>query len=181
MTITSPQTIKDFEYVAFHGLRGTYEEVQRWLTNSEPGQKSLPLFLFSLGASLGNLELQSMKDLLLGFTKLLKPNDGLVIGLDGSEDHKKIYRAFNDRAGVTHRFYRNALDCSNAVLGHDAFEQNDWDLITEFNGKEKCHRAYFAPKKNVVVDGTIFNKGVNTPGDDACVSAEEIGRHLRCC
>jgi L-histidine Nalpha-methyltransferase / hercynylcysteine S-oxide synthase len=149
--------IQDFSYVVFHGLHGTYDDAQRWLKKS--GQKCRTRYFLSLGSSLGQCSPEGVVKFLRGFAMLLKQSDVLVLGLDGNQDGEKVYRAFNDKAGVTHRFYRNGLDYANRVIGHEAFHQSDWDLLTEYDQDAECHKAYFSPKKDVLIDGAVFRKG----------------------
>ena len=112
-----------------------------------------------MGSSLGNFKREEALGFLRSLASALKHDDLLLISLDGCQDGEKIYRAFNDRAGVTSRFYQNALNHANAVLSYEAFHQGVWELITEYDEKNHCHRASFAPKEDVVINAEVIACG----------------------
>ena len=167
---------KDFSHVTVHGLHGTYDDAQRWLR--ECSDQYTARYIAMLGSSLGQASPAGAADFLRSFALLLKPRGAIIIGLDGTTDGDKIYKAFNDRKGVTHRFYRNALDNANVVLGYEAFKQAAWDLITEYDRIEGCHKTYFAPKEDVVVDGALFPKGERVLLETAYVFPPKMKRGL---
>ncbi len=43
------------------------------------------------------------------------------------------------------------------MLGYEAFKQGAWELMTEYDSE--CHKAYFVPKEDIVIEGIMFNKG----------------------
>ncbi|KAJ5328675.1 Methyltransferase domain of unknown function DUF2260 [Penicillium brevicompactum] len=113
----------------------------------------------SMGSSIGNFERASAAEFLGGFSKLLAPSDFLLIGLDACKNHDKVFRAYNDSEGVTRQFYENGLVHANQVLGFEAFKENEWEILTEYNDREGCHQACYAPKVDVTINGIMIPKG----------------------
>ena len=70
-----------------------------------------------------------------------------------------MFHAYNDRDGVTHRFILNGLKHANALMGENAFNLDDWEVIGEYDTKAGRHHAFVAPRKDVVVDGVPMKQG----------------------
>jgi len=85
--------------------------------------------------------------------------DALLIGLDACQESDKVYRAYNDSEGVTHKFTLNCLAHANDLLGYQAFTCSDWDTIGEYDINDGAHRAFVLPKKDVVIDGVTIKQG----------------------
>lgn len=76
------------------------------------------LVLF-LGTSLGNLEPPEQRSLLRAVRALLRPGDGLLLGLDMEKPAEILLQAYDDPLGVTAAFNRNLLGRINRELGGD--------------------------------------------------------------
>jgi L-histidine Nalpha-methyltransferase len=70
-----------------------------------------------LGSTLGNLAPARRASLLEALARELGKDDALLLGLDLVKDAARLEAAYNDAAGVTEAFVRNALDAVNAELG----------------------------------------------------------------
>ncbi|OJJ97070.1 hypothetical protein ASPACDRAFT_123798 [Aspergillus aculeatus ATCC 16872] len=150
-------SIDDFTHVEFHGLHGTYDDAMAWL--DMPENRKLPTVIMSMGSSIGNFDRPSAASFLGQFARLLGPDDLMIIGLDACSDPDKVFRAYNDSKGITRQFYENGLVHANAVLGYEAFKLEDWDVITDYNVAEGTHRAFYAPKHDVTINGTVIKQG----------------------
>ena len=148
---------KSFTYVGFHGLHGTYDDAVSWLKS--PENRKRPTVVMSMGSSIGNFGRSSAAEFLGGFSKLLAPSDFLLIGLDACKNQEKVFRAYNDTEGITRQFYENGLLHANAVLGFEAFKADEWEILTEYDNREGRHQACYAPKFDVVINGTKIPKG----------------------
>ncbi|PYH43948.1 DUF323 domain protein [Aspergillus saccharolyticus JOP 1030-1] len=153
----SEVSIDEFGCVEFHGLHGTYDDAVAWL--GQPANRTKPTVIMSMGSSIGNFDRTAAAEFLGRFARLLGPEDLMVIGLDACGDPEKVFRAYNDSQGVTRRFYENGLVHANAVLGYGAFRLEDWEVVTEYNAAEGTHRAFYAPKREVTVEGTVIPQG----------------------
>lgn len=78
-----------------------------------------PVLHAFLGSTLGNFEPDAAVRLLSQLRRRMAPADRLLLGLDLRKDHAEIERAYNDTAGVTAEFNRNALRVLNFELGAD--------------------------------------------------------------
>ncbi|RAH79500.1 hypothetical protein BO86DRAFT_152732 [Aspergillus japonicus CBS 114.51] len=150
-------SIDDFTHVEFHGLHGTYDDAMAWL--DRPENRKLPTVIMSMGSSIGNFDRPSAASFLGQFARLLGPDDLMIIGLDACSDPDKVFRAYNDSKGITRQFYENGLVHANAVLGYEAFKLEDWDVVTDYDIAEGTHRAFYAPKHDVTINGTVIKKG----------------------
>ncbi|KAL2817132.1 C-type lectin protein [Aspergillus granulosus] len=148
---------EDYNSVGLHGLHGTYDDAVSWL--SDPENRKRPTVVLSMGSSLGNFNASDGAAFLARFTELLGPSDMMIIGLDACEDSAKVYKAYNDSAGVTRKFYENGLANANQVLGGEVFRSGEWEVLTEYDDIEGCHKAFYVPTKDVTIDGVHIKQG----------------------
>lgn len=148
---------ESFEFVGFHGLHGTYDDALVWLKS--PTHRERPTVVLSMGSSIGNFSRSSAADFLGEFSKVLKPSDFLLIGLDACKDPDRVYRAYNDMQGITRQFYENGLLHANDVLGFEAFRLDEWDIVTEYDVGEGRHQACYSPNVDVTINGSTIAKG----------------------
>lgn len=78
------------------------------------GSRRMVLYI---GSSIGNYEPSEAVALLRRIRKQLAPGDLLLLGVDHVKDRGTLLRAYNDAAGVTAEFNRNALWRINRELG----------------------------------------------------------------
>lgn len=72
-----------------------------------------------LGSTIGNLYTEERAAFLGALSDVLKPGDSLLLGVDLVKDADRLIAAYNDGAGVTAAFMRNALRVLNRELGGD--------------------------------------------------------------
>jgi len=78
-----------------------------------PACRRLVLYI---GSSIGNFEPDASAGLLRRLRRQLQPGDHLLLGIDHVKDRTTLLRAYNDAAGVTAEFNRNALTRINREL-----------------------------------------------------------------
>jgi EasF-like predicted methyltransferase len=146
-----------FSHVKCFGLFGTYDDGLAWLAKPENQAKSK--CILTLGSSIGNFDREEAAGFLKGFANLLNHSDSMLVGIDACQKKSRVYAAYNDKEGVTHAFYRNGLSHANALLGYEAFKQEEWEVIGLYNDCAHRHEAYFAPLKDITIDGISLQRG----------------------
>jgi uncharacterized SAM-dependent methyltransferase len=113
-----------------------------------------------MGSSIGNFTKPSASRFLGAFSAALRPGDRLLIGIDACCDPAKVFHAYNDADGVTHRFILNGLAHANQLLGSDEFGDGDWRVIGEYryDAGGGRHVAFVTPRRDVVIDGVLVRK-----------------------
>lgn len=151
----------DFKYVKFNAFHGTYDDGLKWL--SDPKHEDKVNVVVSLGSSIGNFGRDEAAQFLRGYSQALKPSDLVIVGIDATDDGERIFNAYNDSKGVTEQFYRNGLDHANTILGHEAFNQDDWEVRGEYVSKENKHQASYVASNDVEIEGVHIRKGEAIP------------------
>ncbi|MEA3190151.1 MAG: L-histidine Nalpha-methyltransferase [Thermoplasmata archaeon] len=95
-----------------------------------PSSPSRRLVLF-LGSSIGNMDPMQQARFLRDVAEGLGPGDRILLGTDRAKARPMLERAYNDAAGVTAAFNRNALVRLNREMGAD------------FELEAFRHRAFF--------------------------------------
>ncbi|EUC45427.1 hypothetical protein COCMIDRAFT_95519 [Bipolaris oryzae ATCC 44560] len=149
--------IEGYSHVKCFGLHGTYDDALEWLKS--PAVEAKTKTILWLGSSLGNFKRHEVPPFLAGFGKVLQTGDTMLIGIDSCKDPKRVFHAYNDRDGVTHRFILNGLKHANALMGDTAFNLDDWEVIGEYDTKAGRHHAFVAPRKDLVIDGVPIKQG----------------------
>lgn len=112
-----------------------------------------------MGSSIGNFTRDEAPKFLEGFASALMPGDTLLIGIDACKDPEKVYHAYNDREGLTHRFLKNGLKHANRLLGSKQFDLNHWSGNGEYEIATGRHHAFMTPDIDVTIDGILIRKG----------------------
>ncbi|CAA9965073.1 Methyltransf 33 multi-domain protein [Pyrenophora teres f. maculata] len=146
-----------YKHVKCFGLHGTYDDALEWLKS--PAIEAKPKTILWLGSSLGNFKRHEVPPFLAGFGEVLQTGDTMLIGIDSCKDAERVFHAYNDRNGVTHRFILNGLKHANALMGENTFNMDDWEAIGEYDKQAGRHHAFVAPRKDVVIDGVPVKKG----------------------
>lgn len=137
-----------FKHVECHELYGTYDDGLDWL--KLPENQSRPKCVMSLGSSIGNFHRPDAGSFLRGFTDALQLSDSMLIGLDETNDAAKVFHAYNDKEGLTHKFILNGLLHANEILGEEVFDINDWRVTGEYFHDDQGgrHQAFCSPIKH---------------------------------
>ncbi|KAI0111967.1 C-type lectin protein [Daldinia grandis] len=170
--------VPNFRHVRCHGLLGTYDDGREWLRRPQIASKRK--CVLSLGSSIGNFHRDEAASFLRGFADVLQPADSFLIGLDSCTDPSKVYHAYNDRHGITHRFLLNGLSHANEVLGHKAFDLDDWQVIGEYvyDIEGGRHQAFYSPPRDTIVLGEMVKAQERIQVEQSLKYSEEGCRNL---
>ncbi|KAH8686986.1 C-type lectin protein [Ilyonectria robusta] len=148
--------VPDFKYVSCHGLWGTYDDGREWL--KQPAIAGRSKCILHLGSSIGNFHRDEASDFLGGFADVLQPSDTMLIGVDSCSDPAKVYHAYNDEQGLTHRFVLNGLSNANQIFGEQVFNLKNWRVIGEYvyDDEGGRHQAFVAPIRSTDVLGSTI-------------------------
>ena len=127
----SEQTLRDaavsiaseYPTLSVHGIVADFHSCFERLPTSE---RRLVAFI---GSTIGNLDPAQRSRFLFDLDCALTREDRLLLGVDLVKDTDRLLAAYNDSAGVTAEFNRNALRVLNAELGSD------------FDAEQFVHRA----------------------------------------
>ncbi|HXW45339.1 MAG TPA: L-histidine N(alpha)-methyltransferase [Streptosporangiaceae bacterium] len=81
-----------------------------------------------IGSTIGNLEPEARGTLLSQIAAVLRPGDTFLLGTDLVKDAGRLWRAYNDSAGVTAEFNRNILRVINRELAAD-FDVDEFEHV----------------------------------------------------
>ncbi|KAI9776912.1 MAG: hypothetical protein M1835_005376 [Candelina submexicana] len=146
-----------YKYVKCCGLHGTYDDGLYWL--SKPSNLFKPKCILSLGSSTGNFSREGAASFLRSFARRLNSGDRLLIGLDACKDPERVFHAYNDRDGVTHKFLLNGLSHANRIIGSEVFALQDWEVIGEWDESAARHQALYSPLRDVNINGRMIKVG----------------------
>lgn len=89
-----------------------------------------------IGSTIGNLDPEARRRFLFDLDCALTDSDRLLLGVDLVKAPARLLAAYDDRAGVTAEFNRNALRHLNAALGGD-FAPDAFDHVATWNAAEE--------------------------------------------
>ncbi|MGO9902074.1 MAG: L-histidine N(alpha)-methyltransferase [Solirubrobacteraceae bacterium] len=124
--------VADYEDLQVHGVIGDFE---RHLERV-PARSGVPRLVALLGGTIGNFLPGSRRDLLRKISRLLGPEDRLLLGTDLVKDPVVIEAAYDDPQGVTAEFNRNVLHVINRELGAD-FSPERFDHVAFFDRRHE--------------------------------------------
>jgi L-histidine Nalpha-methyltransferase len=116
----------EYPEVEVHAVVGDFE---RHLAAVPADDRRLVAFL---GSTIGNLQPEARGRFLRGVASSLGEGDALLLGLDLVKDPRRIEAAYNDGAGVSERFQRNALVHVDRELG-STFARSRFDYDASWN------------------------------------------------
>ena len=114
-----------------HGVVGDFE---RHLDQIPPAFG--PRIVAFLGGTIGNFPPGSRRRMLREISRLLGPEDHLLIGTDLVKDPHILRAAYDDAQGITAEFNRNVLRVLNRELDAD-FEPDDFDHVALFDAEHE--------------------------------------------
>jgi EasF-like predicted methyltransferase len=148
---------KPYAHVRCYGLHGTYDDGLAWLNS--PAVSERPKCIISLGSSVGNFTRQEAAKFLGDIARALQPRDRMIVALDGCKDTERVFRAYNDGIGLTHKFVLNGLANANRILGEDVFKKGEWTVVGEYDELAGGHRAFYVPVTDVTFGSIKFKAG----------------------
>lgn len=129
---TSRQLQQDFPWLDIkpmvHDFTAQLPPVLRF---DEQGER----MVFFPGSTIGNFSPTEAQRLLRSFSALVRHNGWLLLGVDMTQDRKRLLAAYDDSAGVTAQFNRNILVRINRELGTD-FDLDRFQHKAIFNSLE---------------------------------------------
>jgi L-histidine Nalpha-methyltransferase len=144
--------------VEYPGLRvhGVIGDFERHL--GEIPESVGPRIVAFLGGTIGNFPPGSRRRILREISRLLGPEDHLLIGTDLVKDPRVLQAAYDDAQGVTAEFNRNVLRVLNRELDAD-FEPDDFDHVALFNAEHEWIEMRLRAKR----EHTTLVRGLDLP------------------
>jgi len=118
---------EEYPGLQVHGVIGDFERHLDQVPAAEG-----PRIVAFLGGTIGNFPPGSRRRFLREITRLLGPEDHLLMGTDLVKDPSVLEAAYDDSAGVTAEFNRNVLRVLNRELDAD-FDPEDFDHVALFD------------------------------------------------
>lgn len=146
-----------YKHVKCFGLHGTYDDGLAWIKSTTA--PVAPKYILSLGSSLGNFTRHEAAGFLRQFAQVLQHHDRIIIGLDACKDKKKVFQAYNDKAGLTHKFILNGLAHANKILEKHVFKEEEWRVVGEYDETAGRHQAFYSPVKKFLFDDIMLDAG----------------------
>ena len=158
-----------YEFVQCFALWGTFDDVHSWAKKIV----DRPRWFCSLGSQFGNDHFDDAVAFLSKWAAIMRPEDRMLIGMDGSEDKEEIWRSYHDSQGLFEEFIRNGYTHSNTILGSPWYRDEDWDIRGVMQDDPLMHRWVIRAKREVIDTslGLAFE-----PGDEIdCYEAFKYG------
>jgi len=141
---------KDYLFADANKLAKDYPELEiiavcadytKSLTLPEVLVKFTKKVVFFPGSTIGNLDHEDAKNLLINTAHILKTGDGLLIGVDLKKDSKILNAAYNDEKGITAAFNLNLLTRINHNLNanFDLANFTHQAFYNELKGRIEMH------------------------------------------
>ena len=119
---------RTFPTLAIEPVACDFSEGLPWPSDMHPQRRCLIFF----GSTIGNMEPHEAEHWLARMRKALDAGERFLIGVDLKKDPAILDRAYNDAAGVTAEFNRNALRHLNEALG-TTFDVDMWQHEASYN------------------------------------------------
>ena len=103
-----------------------------------------------MGSNIGNYEPPEARLLLDLLSSVLRPGDGLLLGVDLKKDAATLERAYDDAAGVTAAFNRNLLVRMNRELGGN-FDAAQFRHIAHYDAERGSVDSFLEAGKGMAV------------------------------
>lgn len=116
--------------MAMHGVVGDFHH---HLGEIPPGGRRMVAFL---GSTIGNLQPNERSRFFGDVRQVFGAEDRLLLGIDLVKDPAVLLAAYDDSAGVTAEFNRNALRVLNAALGCD-FDAEAYDHVAKWDAENR--------------------------------------------
>jgi len=158
-----------YEFVQCFALWGTFDDAYSWAKKIV----DKPRWFCSLGSQFGNDHFDDAVAFLSKWAQIMRPEDRMLIGMDGSEDKEEIWHSYHDSQGLFEEFIRNGYTHSNTVLGSSWYRDEDWDICGVMQDDPLMHRWVIRAKRDVIDAslGLAFE-----PGDEIdCYEAFKYG------
>jgi L-histidine N-alpha-methyltransferase len=157
---SSIELIDTFPSLLIRAYIGDYFDVlDSGVLQFEHSHKVLAL---CLGSNIGNYCAADAQRLMAGLSMLLRPGDGMLLGIDMKKDHDTLQRAYDDDGGLMREFSTNLLIRMNRELGAN-FNPIDFDLTVICNEKRGTVESFLRSRRTH--DVTMVNDSVTVHFD----------------
>ncbi|KAI1278956.1 histidine-specific methyltransferase [Xylaria sp. FL0933] len=148
------QLFEDCPSIVITGLLGTYDDCVAWLPHlRQRGHTSVTVLW--LGNSIGNIGSHDQASAFLGHFGAICKEAHLacqfIVATDTCSDDNKIAKAYDGGLPEYRDFMLNAPEAANRVLGHEAFQIEDWEPDIWMEQHERTLHLYMAAQHDVVV------------------------------
>lgn len=117
------------------------------------------LFAF-LGGTLGNLVPAERDTFLADLAAVMDSDDWLLLGVDLVKDPEILVRAYDDPAGVTAEFNRNALEHINRQLAAN-FDPEAFEHVARWNESDRWIEMWLRSTREQTVDIEVLDLGAH--------------------
>ena len=114
-----------------------------------------PKVLVFFGSTLGNFNEKESIELLKGIRSVLSEEDLFILGLDRVKDHKVLWKAYNDKKGITARFNLNILNHINTIIDSD-FNPDNFSHKAVYNPDEERMEMYLVSNIEQIISSPFF-------------------------
>lgn len=151
------------EGLRVHGMVADFVHHLDHLPGEDAGAHHTPRLFAFLGGTIGNFTDEDGAAFLAQIERLMGPGDALLVGVDLVKDTAVLHAAYNDAAGITAEFNRNALRVLNRRLDGN------------FPVDEFAHIAFYDEEKERIemhLEATRAME-VSIPGADLALHLDE--------
>jgi L-histidine N-alpha-methyltransferase len=134
--------VETYPNLSVTAIGGKYERGIQFLEKTET-----PKTILWLGSSIGNMPDDEAVKFLSRISKMMRPNDCFIIGMDLEKDWDMIKEAYDDQQGVTAEFNMNILKRINEELKAD-FDIDSFRHDPVCNIKESRMESYLTSVKD---------------------------------
>jgi L-histidine N-alpha-methyltransferase len=169
--------LQTLRYIPVDVSRAAIEESARSLVKRYPGlivrgivadflsQLSMiphdrPRLFFFLGSTIGNLSIQKRLEFFAHLSKLMTPEDRLLLGIDMVKPRKILETAYNDSSRVTAEFNKNILKVINSLAATD-FESESFEHVAFYNEQRSCIEMHLQATRPMVVTSPALDAPIH--------------------
>jgi L-histidine Nalpha-methyltransferase len=166
LVLSTRGLLRDFPGIEVLGIVGDFTCSLDYLPR---GRKLICFF----GSTFGNFSSEGAISLLERFTRVMGPDDSLLVGMDMLKPVEVMEAAYNDRSGVTARFNLNTLRHVNEKL-HADFNPGNFEHLAFFNRDEGQIEMHLRARRSMEVH--IVDIGLRVSMDRGETIRTEISR-----
>jgi dimethylhistidine N-methyltransferase len=146
---STSQLKREFPQIIIHPVVGDYMSHIR-LPEVVASDRINHRVVFFPGSTISNFSPDEAQAFLGRINALLKPGDGLLLGVDLLKSPNRLHEAYNDKEGVTADFNLNLLRRINNELGAD-FDRHQFEHYAFFNMELSRIEMHLVSLKNQTV------------------------------
>ncbi len=148
----------------FSGLeiKGVVADFTKQLKLIPEGSKRVFCFF---GSTIGNFTLKQADRLMDNLSKVMKPGDMLLLGVDRVKNKHIIEKAYNDRKKVTAKFNRNILNVVNSLIDTN-FKPMDFEHVAFYNEEKSRIEMHLKAKKYLEISSPYLTDKIIIKKDE---------------